>query len=71
MRTVAPKTEDQQAMLSLHRMRSLLVKFRTMQVNQLRSMLYEFGATFRTGRAAGLGLAPWTKVLFSCAAQTV
>ena len=54
MRTVAPKTEDQQAMLSLHRMRSLLVKFRTMQVNQLRSMLYEFGATFRTGRTAGL-----------------
>lgn len=54
MRTVAPKTEEQQAMLSLHRMRSLLVKFRTMQVNQLRSMLYEFGATFRTGRAAGL-----------------
>jgi len=54
MRTVAAKTEHQQAMLSLHRMRSLLVKFRTMQVNQLRSMLYEFGATFRTGRAAGL-----------------
>ena len=33
MRTVAVKTEDQQAMLSLHRIRSLLVKFRTMQVN--------------------------------------
>jgi transposase len=28
MRTVAAKTEDQQAMLSLHRMRSMLVKFR-------------------------------------------
>jgi hypothetical protein len=27
MRTVAAKTEDQQAMLSLHRMRALLVKF--------------------------------------------
>jgi transposase len=54
MRTVAAKTEDQQAMLSLHRMRALLVKFRTMQVNQLRGMLYEFGATFRAGRAAGL-----------------
>ena len=36
MRTVAAKTEDQQAMLGLHRMRSLLIKFRTMQVNQLR-----------------------------------
>jgi transposase len=54
MRTVAPKTEDQQAMLGLHRMRSLLIKFRTMQVNQLRGLLYEFGVSFRTGRVAGL-----------------
>jgi transposase len=54
MRTVAAKTEDQQAMLSLHRMRALLVKFRTMQVDQLRGLLYEFGATFRAGRVAGL-----------------
>lgn len=54
MRTVARKTEDQQAMLSLHRMRSLLVKFRTMQVNQVRALLYEFGASFRRGRAAGI-----------------
>ncbi len=41
-------------MLSLHRMRSLLVKFRTMQKNQLRGLLYEFGVTFRAGRVAGL-----------------
>ncbi|MFP4895438.1 IS110 family transposase, partial [Paraburkholderia sp. EG304] len=54
MRTVATKTEDQQVMLSLHRMRSLLVKFRTMQINQLRGLLYEFGVTFRAGRVAGL-----------------
>jgi transposase len=54
MRTVAAKTEDQQAMLGLHRMRSLLIKFRTMQVNQLRSLLYEFGVSFRAGRVAGL-----------------
>ena len=54
MRTVAAKTADQQAMLSLHRMRAGLVKFRTMQVNQLRGLLYEFGATFRAGRVAGL-----------------
>jgi transposase len=54
MRTVAAKTEDQQAMLGLHRMRALLVKFRTMQVNQLRGLLYEFGVTFRAGRLAGL-----------------
>ena len=38
----------------LHRMRALLVKFRTMQVNQLRGLLYEFGVTFRAGRQAGL-----------------
>ncbi|MGF6880369.1 IS110 family transposase [Paraburkholderia sp. MM5477-R1] len=54
MRTVAAKTEDQQVMLSLHCMRSLLVKFRTMQINQLRGLLYEFGVTFRAGRVAGL-----------------
>jgi transposase len=54
MRTVAAKTEDQQAMLGLHRIRALLVKFRTMQVNQLRGLLYEFGVTFRGGRQAGL-----------------
>jgi len=54
MRTVAAKTEDQQAILSVHRMRSLLVKFRTMQINQLRGLLYEFGVTFRAGRLAGL-----------------
>jgi transposase len=54
MRTVAAKTEDQQAMLGLHRMRSLLIKFRTMQVNQLRGLRYEFGASFRVGRVAGL-----------------
>src|SRR6267142_3364286 len=54
MRTVATKTEDQQAMLSVHRMRALLVKFRTMQINQVRGLLYEFGVTFRSGRLAGL-----------------
>lgn len=54
MRTVAVKTQEQQSMLSLHRMRALLVKFRTMQVNQLRGLLYEFGVTMRAGRLAGL-----------------
>ncbi|OXC76066.1 IS110 family transposase [Caballeronia sordidicola] len=54
MRSVAPKTADQQATLALHRMRSLLVKSRTMQVNQLRGLLYEFGVTLKVGRVAGL-----------------
>ena len=54
MRIVAAKSEEQQAMLGQHRIRSLLVKFRTMQVNQLRGLLYEFGVSFRAGRNAGL-----------------
>ncbi len=54
MRTVALKTQEQQAILGLHRMRQQLVKFRTMQVNQIRGLLYEFGATFKAGRQAGL-----------------
>ncbi len=54
MRTVAGKTEEQQAMLALHRMRMSLVRFRTMQVNQLRGLLYEFGVTLKGGRQAGL-----------------
>lgn len=54
MRTVAGKTEDQQSMLALHRMRLSLIKFRTMQVNQLRGLLYEFGITLKCGQKAGL-----------------
>lgn len=54
MRFVAVKSEDQQAILGLHRMRQLLVKFRTMQVNQLRGVLYEFGVVLAIGREAGL-----------------
>jgi transposase len=43
MRFVALKSESQQAVLALHRMRQLLVKQRTMQANQVRGLLYEFG----------------------------
>jgi len=43
MRFVAVKTEDQQAMLALHRIGQQLVRIRVMQVNQLRGLLYEFG----------------------------
>lgn len=53
-RTVAVKTEAQQAVLALHRMRAQLVKSRTAQVNQLRGLLYEFGVTLRGGRQAGV-----------------
>lgn len=51
-RSVAVKTETQQAVLSLHRMREQLVKFRTMQINGLRSLLTEYGEVMGKGRAA-------------------
>ncbi|MEI6003462.1 IS110 family transposase [Paraburkholderia bengalensis] len=49
---VAVKTEMQQAMLALHRMRQQLVKFRTMQTNSLRGLLAEYGEVMGKGRAA-------------------
>ena len=54
MRTVAVKSEEQQAILALHRMRSTLVKSRTAQVNQLRGLLYAFGVILKGGRKTGL-----------------
>jgi len=42
-RFVAAKTETQQAILALHRLRAQLLKFRIMQTNALRGLLYEFG----------------------------
>jgi transposase len=49
MRFVALKSEEQQAVLSLHRMRTQLVKIRTMQAYQVRSLLYEFGVVAPKG----------------------
>lgn len=49
---VGVKTAEQQATLTLHRQRELLMKMRTMQTNALRGLLYEFGATFAKGRHA-------------------
>ncbi|CAQ71425.1 IS110-like element ISRta4 family transposase [Cupriavidus taiwanensis] len=54
MRQVARKTETQQAILALHGFRALRVKMRTMLINQLRGVLFEFGIHFRRGRRAGL-----------------
>ena len=54
MKFVALKSEAQQGVLSLHRMRSQLVKIRTMQTNQLRGLLYEFGADLPPGRQKGM-----------------
>lgn len=58
MKFVAVKSEGQQAVLTLHRMRELLVKMRTMQINQLRGLLYEFGAELPAGRQKGVARIP-------------
>lgn len=51
LRTVAVKTEEQQGVLALHRMREQLVKFRTAQSNGLRGLLAEYGEVMPKGRA--------------------
>jgi transposase len=48
---VAVKSEAQQATLALHRMRQQLVKVRTMQINELRGLLTEYGEVFGKGRS--------------------
>jgi len=58
MKFVAVKSEGQQSVLTLHRMRELLVKMRTMQTNQLRGLLYEFGADLPAGRQRGMARIP-------------
>ena len=60
VKTVAVKSEEQQAILALHRMRQQLVKFRTAQINGLRGLLTEYGEVMPQGRAGmrrGIGLA--------------
>ncbi|HBM62773.1 MAG TPA: IS110 family transposase [Pseudomonas sp.] len=47
--TVAIKQVDQQAILSLHRLRAQLLKFRIMQSNALRGLFYEFGVVLPEG----------------------
>ena len=51
VKTVAVKSEEQQAVLALHRMRQQLVKFRTAQINCLRGLLSEYGEVMPCGRA--------------------
>lgn len=50
MRFVPVKTEDQQAMASLHRVRDKLLRARTGHVNSLRGQLAEFGVIAPQGR---------------------
>ena len=51
VKTVAVKSEEQQGILALHRMRQQLVKFRTAQINCLRGLLAEYGEVMPCGRA--------------------
>ena len=51
VKAVAVKTEEQQAVLALHRMRSQLVKFRTAQITGLRGLLTEYGEVMPQGKA--------------------
>jgi transposase len=57
MRFVAVKSEEQQAVLSLHRIRQQFVKIRTMQAHQVRGLLYEFGVVVPKGWRALLAQA--------------
>lgn len=50
------KNEQQQACLTLHRMRAQLMKVRIMQTNALRGLLYEFGIVLPEGHRALLKL---------------
>ena len=50
-KTVSTKSEQQQAILALHRMRQQLVKSRTAQNNGLRGLLTEYGEVMPKGRA--------------------
>lgn len=54
IRRVSIKSAQQQAVLSLHRMRAHWVSVRTATVNALRGLLYEFGVVLPQGKALGL-----------------
>lgn len=54
VRRVPVKTVQQQADLTVHRVRSQLVRERTARVNALRGLLYEFGVVMPKGRRLGL-----------------
>lgn len=52
VRFVAVKSEAQQVVLALHRVRAQLMKTRIMQTNELRGLLYEFGIVLPEGHQA-------------------
>lgn len=60
MRFVAAKTEEQQAVLMLHRTRELLIRQKTMLINSLRAQLGELGIIAPQGRT---GLAELVRLI--------
>ena len=52
MRTVAVKTEEQQEIQAIHRIRQRLVVARTSLMNEVRGLVAEFGFVFATGEAS-------------------
>jgi len=58
MRFVPVKSTEQQAVLTLHRLRSGLVKDRTALINQLRGLLSEFGLVMPVGRYSAQAALP-------------
>lgn len=57
MRFVEIKSEDQQALLSLHRARDFVVRQRTQLINMLRSLAAEFGIAIARGVARAIDFA--------------
>ena len=57
MRFVEIKSEEQQALLSLHRARDFVVRQRTQLINMLRSLAAEFGVTIARGVARAIDFA--------------
>ena len=57
-KAVAIKTEQQQAMLALHRIRAQLMKFRLMQTNELHGLLAEYGEVMAKGYASLIRTVP-------------
>jgi len=51
MRFVSPKTEGQQTLSVLHRLRESLIRDRTKAVNQMHGFLLEFGISLPQGLA--------------------
>ena len=54
MRFVAVKSEEQQALLAMHRVRQLIVRQKTQILNVIRGLLREFGHVIRNGPVAAM-----------------